>query len=393
MNKLIMSGMLRRKKEIFPPFIVTLIAVIFLTGVTLMQEMLNSYLHKSNIENFGDWVVASVDEELTHPYFAENCYITTGEFLVGDDGYRNGLLMGTIGGDFDTIGGNYMQDGRMPKKDNEIATNTAVLSEYGYSYELGQTITIRYHNEDMEVVEKDYILVGVVKAFDGIWKNINNATMPDCYMTEQELNSYEEIVNTVYYYRLNPLYDDVDTWELAQSFKSDENNIIYNDFVYANGVWGSKEMYIGVTLAMGIVATLTIGYLLVMYIHKRRSVYFRYRSIGASKLQVRGLATMECGIITVPAIVGGIGASYIVAAIISTVVCNLSGVGSFFEFKFSLLMLQIAFAMLVVIIGIIVVQFSVSDKKLLRTPQKSKIANLKGLENLHCEPAIRKKLF
>ncbi len=372
MNRLIYNGMKRRRREILPVFIVTLIAVLFLTAITLFQEMMDSYLYKSNIDNYGDWVAASVDSELQHPYFAENASITSGTALINDSKIGNGFSLGMTDGDFTIISGSFMLDGSMPKASNEIAATTAFLSKSGYSYELGQTITIRYLNEDMEVQESQYVLTGVVKAYTEIWKNIYNTALPDCFVTKQEFQSYQYVENTVYYYRLNPLYNDVDTWALAQSFVEDGKNITYNSYVYDNGMWENKEMYGSITIAIGIVAAFTIGYLLVAYTHKRRPVYFKYRCIGASRLQVRKLVIAECTITTAPAIVSGIAASYLIAILIGRLVANSNNTGTIFEFNPITLLTQIGFSVLMVIIAVIITQFTISDRKIAQNTSEIK---------------------
>lgn len=68
-------------------------------------------------------------------------------------------------------------DGRLPVKENEVAIEMSYLSLMGYSYELGQEVTLKIltHNKNsQEETTKTFILTGVLKNYSSIWKKDGN---------------------------------------------------------------------------------------------------------------------------------------------------------------------------------------------------------------------------
>ena len=68
--KMVLLSIKRRKKEIGFVSIVTFIAVLFLAGVSLFQNVMNRYVIENNYKNYGERIFSSLDKELSHPYFA-----------------------------------------------------------------------------------------------------------------------------------------------------------------------------------------------------------------------------------------------------------------------------------------------------------------------------------
>lgn len=315
MFKMINTGMKRRRKESWYVSFVTFIAVLFMTGLTLFQNIMNEYVYSMNLYNYGDWVISSVGKTYSHPYLMTESEVKTGQSLVDEAGKFLLLYAGTMDEDFAQVYNSVIYEGRLPEADGEIAMDVSALAMLGYSYELGQTIQVQYLNDAGEMQSAEYLLVGTLKNFSAIWNVHNSFPLPNFFVTEQDFEQFSFEVYTTYFYQLNPMYEEISTLEFATSFMppAEQVNInpcTYNHYVYANNVWESSEMFDRVSGAIMLIGVLAIGYLMVAYTGKRRETYYRCRSIGVSKFQIRGVVCFECMRITIPQILFGIAGAY-----------------------------------------------------------------------------------
>ena len=397
MTEMILTGMKRRKKDISFVSIVTFVAVLFMTGITLFQNIMNEYVYQTNLHNYGDWIVSSVHKTQQHPYFQMESSVTTGTYLINsepdDQGkYKsNGIQAGKADADFVKTYTDIMYEGRMPQADDEIAMDILSLALLGYSYDLGQTIVFTYPDENEQPQQAEYKLVGTLKNYSATWCVDENFALPNFFVTEQEFEKYKVRFSpmqpdeklkcyTTYFYQLNPEYENINTHEFASSFVPEDamlqmaNPVTYNRYVYENMLWGSQEMFENVTTAIMLIAALAIGYLLIAYTGKRRETYYRYRCIGATKMQVRGILTLECLYATIPQMLLGLGTAYGLAIIACLAVEEMQ-----YELDGILLFRQIATVLIVLFTAIIVTQISVSDKRLAGNTGKVKPVKFKQL--------------
>lgn len=366
MVKLIFTGIKRRKKEIRYVSMVTFAAVLFLACITLFQSVMNQYMYQNNLNTYGNWIISSVGKRLNHPYFSMETSCKTGVSLIGEDGRENGIMVGTADASFDLIDGDNLYEGRMPEENNEIVMDTTSLAQLGYSYDVGQMISIQYQNTEGVLVTKEYQLVGVMKCFAQIWKEDTDGDhkLPNCFVTEEEFADYRAYSYITYFYQLDPAYEEIDTKEFSQAFTSQEGAITYNNYVYEYRLWGNTEVYEKVTLALMVMSVLAITYLMMAYTGKRRGIYYKYRCIGASKAQVRGIIFMECIYATFPEIILGIAIAYGTTGIACKIAGNHTGVTGFYQFDGELLVTQIAVLVGVILTAVAVTQFGIRDKGL-----------------------------
>lgn len=361
--KLIVTGMKRRKKEIRHVSLVTFVAVLFLSGITLFQSTMNNYIFQKNLDTYGNWVVSSVGVQLNHPYLQVESSCTTGAELVDEQGESTYLAIGKAEDNFELVDGTNLYEGHMPEQDDEIVMDTMSLSKLGYSYDLGQTIVIRYLDAEETIKTREYKLVGTMKYFAQIWKTSGGYSLPNCFVTEEEFARYGG-GNTTYFYQLNSAYQEINTADFANYFMKEGRTITYNSYVYENKLWGNTNIYRNVTIALMVMAALAISYLMIAYTGKRRSVYYKYRCIGATKSQVRSIIFLECVYATLLEIILGIGIPYGIAYVVCKVVSAAYGVTEFYEFDGALLVIQIFVAVGVVLLAVLATQCSIRDKRL-----------------------------
>lgn len=382
MLKLIFAGMKRRKKEIRYVSLVAFIAVVFMTGITLFQSAMNSYLFQNNLNTYGNWVVSSVNRVLLHPYLINESACTTGCGLVDEAGNDNGIMVGKTDDNFHLIKGEALYEGRMPESDDEIAMDIKALSLLGYNYELGQSITVYYRDANWVTQERNYRLVGILKNISDIWKTDMYYALPDLYVTEKEFEIFNINSYTTYFYQLNPEYEQIDTYEMAKSFDNNGMDVTYNQFVYQNGVCGSSEIFDYVTYALMLISVYAIGFLLLSYMGKRREIYYKYRCIGASKTQVRTIVSIECILATFPYILLGIICVYGVFFVMYYGATQTGIIPPFYKFEIKLCVKQLLVSIGVVLVSIFATQISISDKRLARNTGLIKPSKYEWLRKL-----------
>lgn len=382
MKKLILKGMGRRKKELWYVFIVTFIATLFLSGITLYQKIMDDYMYRINGDAYGEWIVSSVDEKLKHPYFSVESGCTTGINLVDDEGERLNIYAGKVDNEFSLLDGESIYDGRMPENDNEIAMDIVSLALLGYHYDLGQNIKVNYKDVDGIMHSKQYVLVGTLKSISEIWNTNSSYPIPNFFVSDSEFALYEEGSYTTYFYKLDDKYKEMASVELATSFMDDEKIVTYNEYVYENRFWDSVEMYEQIEVVLTVISILAISYLLIAYTEKRRGVYYKYRCIGASKSQVRWIIFAECVYATLPAVITGMILSHIGAYAICSIMSKKKGIKNFYELDIVSTLIQVITILVVILIGIIVAQFSCREKRLAGNTGEVKPSKYKRIRRL-----------
>lgn len=368
MFEMINTGMKRRRKETWYVSFVTFIAVLFMTGLTLFQNIMNSYVYSTNLYNYGDWVVSSVNRTCSHPYLMTESAIKTGQSLVNEEGQSLVLRAGMVDENFGCIYNSVIYEGRMPEKDGEIAMDVSALAMLGYSYELGQNIQVHVMNEAGEIQSAEYLLVGTLKNFSMIWNVNRSYPLPNFLVRENDFGQFSLGAYTTYFYQMNPMYEEISIYEFAMSLMPAEeqqqtNPFTYNTYVYENKVWGSPEVFDRVTSAIMLIGVLAIGYLMIAYTGKRRESYYRCRSIGASKFQIRGMVCFECMRITVPQILLGVIGAYTLV-ILGCQIAQMNKLAVKFVFHAELLANQLLSAFWVVVMAMVAAVFCVRDKRI-----------------------------
>lgn len=402
MIELIFKGIKRRKQEIRYVSVVTFAATVFMVGITLFQSVMNNYVFQNNLQIYGDWVVSSVGQRLKHPYFLSESSVYTGISLRDEEGFVNRIYMGKVDENFTQLYDEILFEGRIPEQDNEIAMDIVSLQELGYNYDLDQTISIRYKDSDGNIQTKDYQLVGTLRCFAQIWRTEGGYPLANFLVTEQEFDKFGGADHITYFYQLDPLYSEIDTFEFAKSFTESTSItnskpiVCYNSYVYENRLWGSAEVYRNITLALMGIAALAIGYLLVAYMGKRRGTYYKYRCIGASKRQVRQMILAECLYATVPEIVVGTVLVYGITYVICKIAEHNYKMEEIFAFDGGLLAAQLLMLFGIVVLGILAAQFSISDRRLAGNVGEIKPSKYKKLRRIagktsHPEKTIFKR--
>ena len=301
----------------------------FLAGVSLFQNVMNRYVIENNYKNYGEWIFSSLDKELSHPYFASTGSCDTGGVVLNKNGQAIGENVGFIDDGFLGLANLTFYEGRLPEKDDEIIMNLTTLAKLGYSFDLGQIIHIKVEVvrefvegeevlSETEYYEKDFTLVGTIRDFSTTWKYKEGHPLPSCVMTKAAVDELGGSLYTTHFHQLNRIYEDIDKQEMIDKF-AEEEGTAYNDYAYGRVVWGSQEMFEDMQDIIQLIAILMLSYLMMSYVTKRRSWYYKLRSTGAARHQIWAMIFIEGLYGTLPWALFG----FVVPYAVGGVACNI----------------------------------------------------------------------
>lgn len=426
--QMMMKSIRRRKRELRYVSAVTFIAVLFLTSVSVFQNTMDQYVTVTNYENYGEWILSSVEDpgsqdvtfrNLEHPYFSKTGICRTGPGILDADGEDSNLSIGTLDEALADIGNISMYEGRMPEKDNEIAMDLPSLAALGYSYEVGQTVTVTtviYPDaetpeaagdepagdageeetlteavsagdaaseeasaedvpaEDAEMqaerITKDFVLTGTIKSFASNWAHDERYPLPNCIVTEGALDAMGGADYTTHFYQLDRRYEDINAEAFAASFVDEKSACTYNSYVYRSRVWGSEEMFTAVKAVLLVITALAVGYLLISYGAGRRKWYYQYRTVGAEKSQIRTMILLEGVYGVFPWALLAQIIPHPAAAGICLAVSKLRGLPLFYEFHAGEAFLQAGVIFGILLLTIVCMWLRSSDRVLVRNTQE-----------------------
>lgn len=327
---------------------ILLALVFFLSFVfAIMTLSITGSMEKTNEEyrydTYGTWTAAILDgnESELERFEQVNAVGKIGtSVLYGKVAEEMGL--GVLDENFKTMGRIQLHDGRFPEKPGEIAMEADILSRLGYSYELGQEITLDisfpakfFDTENGEkteaVVEKTYTLCGVIREYSGIWC-IDSQIVPGAVVTAEEAQQtfqavQQEYQNAVleapvwqYFFHesesaeklLHALRQQVEQLreERESREKSEEeaieeaaDRVIFNSYSYgAEEAFGYHYFYLGMIFFTTSLAVICI-YLVQLQKQVRQIALFR--SIGITKKQLKKMLFFETLLLLLPAMLLG----------------------------------------------------------------------------------------
>ena len=395
MNELIFTGMKRRKKEFLNIFLVTLIVTFFMSGILMFQNILKAYILEKNRDSYGDWVFASDSPKISHGYLTEKGSLSAAGPLTDEEGKANGVWIGSISPELFSFGRISLYEGHMPENENEVAADLRTLQKLGRSYELGQEITFYWNaaerGEEPDIREKTCILSGTVKAFSAFWLQDGWIHYPNLIVTEEVLADLGKETHDTWFYRLDPSLTDPDTDSLYESMlkKAQEDNarLSYNNYVYSGILWGNGggKLVVMMTLLLAVCA---ISFVLSSYADRRRAAYYRFRKLGTSRAELKGIILKECGISTVPPALLGIMLAYFLGFLGCMLAAKAVGLHGFFAFELPVFLLQMAAAFGSILLSILVIFFRTGDRQLAR---ESRTISADGLRKLRSRlPRLKK---
>ncbi|MCD8108193.1 MAG: ABC transporter permease [Oscillospiraceae bacterium] len=322
------EGIKRRKRQSLLIFAVLLVSFTFAIVIICYSSSISATNSQLRADTYGTWygaITSGVDTDREYLESSEWLYELSASVNYGTAyndvqglHYGSSSTIGTVDSSFEDMG--IVVDGRLPQSSGEIAIEEATLSSLQYGATLGQTIyiskTITDDNGETQEVTKEFTLVGIISEYTRLWGV--NCTLNNIIVTEEDMLAYYTEAGasmssieteTAYFFTVKSGYGDTVETEINKylwdSREGTNVRVVTINFAVEleNEAEAVNTFYIWLILAITLLAVVMI-YILQMQSEVRRIV--RFRSIGASKGQLRLLIFLETMILCIPAMIMGV---------------------------------------------------------------------------------------
>ena len=306
----------RRMPQIVKAACTTLAAVFFVTAVLIFQENMYQWQMSSNKSRFGDWFLCEVTSKEPNKFLSEHAYLNapvkavTCVDMFNADWKMTGYILGSFDETFVKQGRLKLDEGRLPENDDEIAMDWNTLLSLGYTGEIGETITIRYCEENSVYKEsarqeRQFRLCGIFANYTSIWKY--GKKMPGAVVTENALSVFNTKCRNSYLYSLKESVRTSDYNTVYKKIKEDaKTETEYNSAVYDYQPWSSALVYAYMYIVVMVIGILALSYQLIEYRGRRQTAYQRFRRLGMDKSMMRKMYITENALIIIPAGIVGL---------------------------------------------------------------------------------------
>lgn len=292
------------KKSYISLFIVVILACTFTITIAIFNDSLLKTEEQQRQSIYGSWHISvyNTDDTLYRDLLHHGTIRNVGKMKVyGNVLGSDGSTTGAIGSaDENTLKmGISLMDGSFPQNDNEIAVEMSYLSMLGISYELGQSIPLKIQVYDKdskktEVIEKTYILSGVLKNYTSLWKTEGNPLV-SFLVTDRSLKGgllTEHVFGT-----LKKEY--VKNADELAILTEDRGSFYENDYTYYEYTANKQsryESFLSGSLLI-LIVTLTSAFFIfnIFYtsLKEHNKSFIIMRSLGASKYEISVLYCKE----------------------------------------------------------------------------------------------------
>lgn len=297
------KGLKGKKRSSTYLFLVCFLSVTFAVVNVSITGSLNKTREELRYDTYGEWDAAVYSPEPLSVFTEEpvqECGTAQvyGKLLDGGETPLTGI--GTLDESLITIGRLAVQSGKFPTEDNEIAIEADVLSDLGYDYELGQTLTLRILNREEEVVERKYTLCGVLREYTDLWSTgTEKVTLAGACVTADAAKEIGEVCSYQYF-----LSAEEEGYPLYKELKASYEHVVEN--TVANGQIAKEEYhYFNLVLILFTTLVAVIVIYSIQIKEQTRSIRL-FRIIGVTKKQLSQIIFYETMMILLPAAAGGV---------------------------------------------------------------------------------------
>lgn len=299
------KGLKGKKRSSIYLFLVCFLSVMFAVVNVSITGSLNKTREELRYDTYGEWDAAvyspeplsGLEDEHIQGCGTAQVY---GKLLDGGETVLTGI--GTLDEPLRAIGRLAVQSGKFPTEDDEIAIEADVLSDLGYDYELGQTLTLRILNRDEEVVDRKYTLCGVLREYTDLWSTgTEKVTLAGACVTADAAKEIGEVCSYQYF-----LSAEEDGNSLFRELKGSYEHVVEN--TSSNGPIAAEEYhYFNLVLILFTTLVAVIVIYSVQIKEQMRSIRL-FRTIGVTKKQLSLIIFYETMLILLPAAIGGVAA-------------------------------------------------------------------------------------
>lgn len=324
--RMVLLSVKRRRRSMGKIAVISFFCVFLFTGIMIFQDNMNRFQRENAFLESGEWIFATDGEAKCA---REHAWIDASGSLISravcfsapedPDMAREEGYIGAVDQGFLSLSHLKMYSGKMPERDDEIAITQHVLSDMGYSYELGQQVTIKYTDGTFgpdgkpHFYEIEYKLCGIIQNYTAYWTE-EIEELPEFITTEKGLDQITGMEDVPwYFYHADRGQRTLDGKKFYQSMKKlierqeeDVFQVIYNEKPYETTMWGNRTIYLVIMTLCGLLGSMSLIYLFLMCCNSRRPWYFRLRELGAGSGQLRQMVCMEWSGVFLPSALLGI---------------------------------------------------------------------------------------
>lgn len=342
--RMVLLSVSRRRKSLWKVGLIAFLCIFLFTGIMIFQDCMNQFVRENAFLESGEWVVSTtgrskcLEEHAWVGGYGTSVVRTNIYHRPKDGDMKKASEEGPIGyvdDGFIQLSNLVFYSGRMPVQADEIVLTQHVLSDMGYSYELGQMLSLAYIKRYNKLGKPifgfvEYKLVGILENYTADWAAPEE--LPEFFVTEKGLESVRDVEKEdqqrVYYY-LNQEQRDIHGKEFYRNMKKvmqkqgEENlffGMVYNGNAYDVTMWGNRDLYLVMMSLCAVLGSMSLIYLFLMCCNHRRPYYFKLRELGAGAGQVRGMICLEwCGVF-VPSACAGMMTAGVLSCFIAAMV-------------------------------------------------------------------------
>lgn len=256
-----------------------------------LSSMLYTDSYETLLENqrkslYGAWHVAgyAVSDAAVETYRAHATVEALGQMTILGTVLADGAVvggLGTVDATLVELGQLKLLDGTWPTAPGEICAESSCLSRLGFSYELGQTLTLTVGAGD-SAVEQDFILTGVLQDYAANWKR-DGATLAS-FVVAQTPSQAATSRHIFLFLRSGYLDAGPDLLKMAGR----DGHFVLNDYTYLRYAPANQPAYDRLLLQLLVtgLSCLAMLVLLGLDLRQRRETLVLLRGLGASRGQI-----------------------------------------------------------------------------------------------------------
>ncbi|MGN0328834.1 MAG: FtsX-like permease family protein [Lachnospira sp.] len=312
---LTLKGLGRRWRNILKMSFAVFLSFVFVTGILLLQENMYQWQVANAKKHFGDWFVMDIrggdyeNEKLaSFPYLEKSVTAKVVNEIYDEYGEKTGLKIGIMSDSFIKKNSITVEQGQLPKENNEIAVDWNTLLKLNQGYNIGDSIDliVKDSGSDTGYSKKTYILSGILTSYTNVW--VDGKQIPGILVSQEELSNITDSLTTVYCYPLKS-YIREDDYTPIYNRICEETNIKnvgrFNNSVYEIKPWGNQYIYQYMYVLIMVIGVSSITYQMLSYNKSRKDIRNIQRQLGADKVQLLSIYLLENLIIIVVSALAG----------------------------------------------------------------------------------------
>ena len=202
------------------------------------------------------------------PYLEKSVTAKVVNETYDEYGEKTGLKIGIMSDSFIKKNNITVEQGQLPKGNNEIAVDWNTLLKLNQGYNIGDSIDfiVKDSESDTGYSKKTYILSGILTSYTNVW--VDGKQIPGILVSQEELSNITDSLTTVYCYPLKSYIREDDYTQIYNRICEEtkvKNACSFNDSVYEIKPWGNPYIYQYMYILIMVIGVSSITYQMLSY--------------------------------------------------------------------------------------------------------------------------------